>query len=272
MFKVFLEETKWLLIIMGVIITVLVGNVLYFMHQDNKIAEDTVGIPDQIWKIYEYEDPEGMVFTQLTRNLYSLTGPVKEGDCEKIVPQMPTDEPFTLILESGGGSLADGGCLAAHIKIRNVVTVLRDTPILNEDGEILYQPGLVPEEEEMKGRSMCASACSLMFIAGDVRYLIGDVWLGIHSPRTPEGAMNGIGKRALEANAYRTAAALLLLLEQIGVVDDKLRMLFIQVPSSTMYWLSPNDWDTHPVLRTLATHYRDFWGFSGESVISSTQQ
>ena len=84
-------------------------------------------------------------------------------------------EPFTVILESPGGSLQDGICLAGHLKIRNVITVVRDTPILNEDGEYLYRPGDFtevpgagsdPHDDGRPPLVVCASSCSLMFLGG----------------------------------------------------------------------------------------------------------
>jgi len=266
-FKAFLKETKWLLIIVLFLVFVLSGNVLYFMYSNTDI--DTTHNP-HLDALEEQEDLEGLEFKQLTENLYSLTGVVREDDCEKIVPLLPINKPFALILESGGGSLNDGACLSAHINLRNVVTIVRDTPVLDENGKILYQPGLIPTEEAAKGKTICASACSLMFVAGDVRYLIGDVWLGIHSPRTPDEVIGSVGKRALEAGAYRTSASLLLLLDQLGVKNERVKLLFIQVPSSTMYWLNPRDWVAMPALKTLATHYINFWGYSAESILPST--
>jgi len=271
MFKLFFQETKWLLLIISILIAVLLANVFYFIYKQGELERDTKGIPDQIWRIYEPIEPEGLVLKQLTETLYSLTGTVREGDCEKIVPQLPNDTPFALILESPGGSLVDGGCLASHIKLRDVITIVRDTPVLDEEGNILYEPGLINKKDN-EGKVICASSCSLMFLGGDIRYLIGNVWLGIHSPRTPDDAIKNISKRALESSSYRTAAALLLLLEHLGVMDDKLRLLFIQVPATTMYWLSPSNWEEYPTLKTIATHYRDFWGETTENVFSTTQQ
>jgi len=272
MFKSFLKETKWLLIIVLFLVFVLSGNVLYFMYSNSDI--DITHIHSSHLHphldVLDEEELEGLEFKQLTENLYSLTGVVREDDCEKIVPLLPIDKPFALILESGGGSLNDGACLSAHINLRNVVTIIRDTPVLDENGKILYQPGLIPTEEAAKGKTICASACSLMFVAGDVRYLIGDVWLGIHSPRTPDEVIGSVGKRALEAGAYRTSASLLLLLDQLGVKNERVKLLFIQVPSSTMYWLNPRDWVAMPALKTLATHYINFWGYSAESILPST--
>ena len=90
-------------------------------------------------KIDEEENTQGLIFTKIDDKLYTLMGTVKEGDCEKIAPEMP--QAFTVILESPGGNLADGSCLAAHIKLRNVVTVVRDDVVLNELGETIYSPG-----------------------------------------------------------------------------------------------------------------------------------
>ena len=61
-----------------------------------------------------------------------MTGNIAVDDCEKIVPLLPKDDiPFTVILESPGGSLFDGICLAAHLKHRNVVTVVASKLVWN---------------------------------------------------------------------------------------------------------------------------------------------
>lgn len=202
-------------------------------------------------------------FTKVDDFLYTLTGSVGEGDCDRIVPQMPTD--FTLILESPGGNLAEGSCLAAHIKLRNVVTVVRDTPVVNADGKVVYTPGKVGEEldiDHLKEKTVCASACGLMFLGGDRRYLIGNVWFGIHGPGTPEEFISRMHPKQAESSAYRTAANLLGLLESLGVEDPDVRILFVQIPNQTMYWLHPRDFDKKPNIIKLATNYVNFWGLT----------
>ena len=47
--------------------------------------------------------------------------------------------------------------------------------------------------------------------------------------------------RQAESSAYRTAANLLGLLESLGVDDPDVRILFVQVPNQTMYWLHLRD-------------------------------
>jgi hypothetical protein len=271
MFRSFLSETKWLLITILTITAVLLGNIFYFTWQQNKLEADTAGIPDQVWNPelnVASVDPPGLEFKQVAPKLYTLTGTVRVGDCEKIVPLMPTTEPFAVILESPGGSLFDGGCIASHFKARNVVTVVRDTPVIDEEGNVIYEPGLIDEDDVNNGKVVCASSCSLMFLGGDRRYLIGDVYFGIHAPRTPSEALGGITKNALEADAYRTSAALINLLAHLGMTNEKLRLLFIQVPSASMYWLNPADWEDFPELQLLATHYLNFHGYSGVNVIA----
>jgi predicted lipoprotein with Yx(FWY)xxD motif len=241
-------EIRYALAILLIASDALVGGMLYAgvsFKAEEEVVEET-----------------GLVFTKLTETLYSLTGSVAAGDCEKIVPELPTQGAFTVILESPGGSLNDGACLASHFKIRDVVTVVRDTPVLNENGEVLYQP-----DYDGDGKVMCASACSLMFLGGDMRFLVGDVWLGIHAPRTPDGG--GISAAALEASAYRTAAALLKLLEDLGVTDEEVRSLFIRVPAASMYFLNPKDFDGMPALVMLATNYIDFHDFTAENPLGS---
>ena len=219
-------------------------------------------------KIDEEENTSGLTFTKIDDKLYTLTGTVKEGDCEKIAPEMPP--AFTVILESPGGNLADGSCLAAHIKLRNVVTVVRADSVLNELGETIYSPGSYNEDEDtpdyMKGKSICASACGLIFLAGDRRYLIGEVYFGIHGPGTPPGSMNGASPKAIESSAFRSASSLMKLLKSLGVADEDLRLLFIQIPNASMYWLHPRDFKARPPLITIATNYKDFFGFSGSDL------
>lgn len=214
-------------------------------------------------EVKEDDMSDNLKFTQLDDYLYSLTGSVGEGDCDRIVPDMPSD--FTLILESPGGNLAEGSCLAAHIKLRNVVTVVRDTQVMNADGKVVYTPGTVGDELEidhLKGKTVCASACGLMFLGGDRRYLIGEVWFGIHGPGTPREFIGKMNPLQAESGAYRTASNLLGLLEQLGVEDPEVRKLFVQIPNQTMYWLHPRDFDAKPNIIKLATNYVNFWGLS----------
>lgn len=214
----------------------------------------------------EEEDIGNLTLNKLGDNLFSLTGDVGIGDCERIIPQLPTTQPFTLILESPGGSLADGICLAANLKIRNVITVVRDTQVTNEVGEVVYEPGVnttVGKQMTLtqgKPMVMCASACSLIFLAGDERYLMGDVWLGIHAPRSA-GAIPSAD--IAEAGAYQTANQLLTFLQyQLQVSSADLRRLFISVPANTMYYVNPKDFNRAEYLIGIATHYIDFHGFN----------
>jgi len=220
-------------------------------------------------KIDEEENSQGLIFTKIDDKLYTLMGTVKEGDCEKIAPEMP--QAFTVILESPGGNLADGSCLAAHIKLRNVVTVVRDDIVLNELGEVIYSPGSNLDVDEntpdyMKDKSICASACGLIFLAGDRRYLIGEVYFGIHGPGTPPGSMNGASPKAIESSAFRSASSLMRLLKSLGVQDEDLRLLFIQIPNASMYWLHPRDFKVRPALMSIATNYKDFFGITGSDL------
>jgi len=215
----------------------------------------------------ENDTSDNLKFTKVDDYLYTITGSVGEGDCDRIVPDMPSD--FTLILESPGGNLAEGSCLAAHIKLRNVVTVVRDTQVMNADGKVVYTPGMIGEELEidhLKEKTVCASACGLMFLGGDRRYLMGEVWFGIHGPGTPREFIGKMNPMQAESGAYRTASNLLGLLEQLGVEDPEVRKLFVQIPNQTMYWLHPRDFDAKPNIIKLATNYVNFWGLSTASL------
>ena len=244
------------LVIMAVIILLLSANQIHKWYNDYMILY----IEANKEKIENEEDKEtGLVFTQIDDNLYTLIGAVLEGDCERLVPDLPAK--FTVILESPGGSLSEGSCLAAHFKLRDVITVVRGTEVFNENGKEIYTPNSANSEKE---KSVCASACGLLFLAGDKRYLIGDVYFGIHSPRTPLESIGKMHPAALEASAYRTATALLKLLDRLEV-DESLHLLFIQIPAASMYWVHPRDFVAKPALVTIATNYKDFWSYSASN-------
>lgn len=246
-----------------IIIILLAGNQIRMSYNAFNKMYDELNNPVET---VAAEDEPGLEFKQIADGLYTLTGPVRAGDCEKIVPLLP--QRFTVILESGGGSLADGSCLAAHFKLRDVVTVVRDTPVYNDMGKNIYQPGLVMAKDSgLEGKSVCASACGLMFLAGDVRYLIGDVWFGIHAPATPPAAIGNMHPLQVESTTLRTASSLLNLLKSLGIEDPDVRQLFIQIPNANMYWLKPEDFQAKPGLINIATTYRNFWGFSGSNPI-----
>ena len=256
------------LIIMTVIVLLFSANQMhtwYSTYMDLYIEANKDKIEE------ESKKETGLVFTKIDNNLYTLMGNVLEGDCERISPLFPPS--FTVILESPGGSLSEGSCLAAHIKLRDVITVVRGTDVLNENGKVIYTPGTINVDNEntkdnMKNKSKCASACGLLFLGGDKRYLIGDVYFGIHSPRTPLESITKMHPAALEASAYRTASALLKLLERLEV-DESLRLLFIQIPSASMYWLHPRDFNAKPELVTIATNYKNFWSYSASNAEAS---
>ena len=244
------------LVIMAVIILLLSANQIHKWYNDYMILY----IEANKEKIEKEEDKEtGLVFTQIDDNLYTLIGAVLEGDCERLVPDLPAK--FTVILESPGGSLSEGSCLAAHFKLRDVITVVRGTEVFNENGKEIYTPNSANSEKE---KSVCASACGLLFLAGDKRYLIGDVYFGIHSPRTPLESIGKMHPAALEASAYRTATALLNLLDRLEV-DESLHLLFIQIPAASMYWVHPRDFVAKPALATIATNYKNFWSYSASN-------
>ena len=199
-------------------------------------------------------EPEHLTLTKLTENLYSLTGGVGAGDCDRITPLLP-DHPFTIILESPGGSLREAVCLSLDIKARDVITVVRDTPQMDENGIVLYQP-----DYDGDGYVVCASACSLFFLAGDVRYLMGDVYFGLHGPGVPDDSV-GVASE-FYAQGVQDAGMVILLLQRLGVEDDDVRLLVIRIPSKEMLWLRPDHFEEMEGLRYIANHYVNFWGLT----------
>jgi len=254
------------MLILVILVILLAGNQIRMSYHSFNEMYDGLNNPVAADK----EDDAGLEFKEIDDNLYTLTGPVKPGDCEKIAPLLP--DHFTVILESPGGSLADGTCLAAHFKLRNVITVVRDTPVYNEYGKNIYQPGLVSTKDSgMEGKTMCASACGLLFLGGDTRYLIGNVWFGIHAPATPSGSGRNMNPQQVESSSYRTAANLLQLLESLGIEDPDVRRLFIQIPNANMFWLKPEALRAKPGLVNIATHYKNFWGFTEVNPINGLE-
>ena len=127
---------NWVIATMTLLVVLLSYNQINMYYNKFLDAYEEANSKDK-----EKDAPEemGLTFTKIDEGLYTLTGGVAQGDCEKIVPQMP--QKFALILESPCGSLSDGSCLAAHIKLRDVVTVVRSTPVTNENGKVIYTPG-----------------------------------------------------------------------------------------------------------------------------------
>jgi len=247
---------KWLFVLV-----VLSLNVTYYWGREGwlayKVEYERVNAEE------EAEENPGMQIKEIADGLYTMTGEIEEGDCERIVSELPVDEHFTVILESPGGNLAEGSCLAAHLKLRNVATVVRDTPVFDENNNVIYYPGLIGQENregDNKENVICASACGLLFLGGDTRYLIGDVWFGIHGPSTPAGIPRNA--QQAEQSAYQTASKLLDILEELGIDDPDTRRLFIQIPGYTMYWLRPTEFHLREGLPKIATHYRNFWGYT----------
>lgn len=197
---------------------------------------------------------DGMTLTKISETLYSLTGPVGFLDCQRIVSRLP-DHPFTLLLESYGGSLYAGVCLAETIKELDVITVVRDSVILDENGSIIYQPDFDDD-----GYIACASACGLLFFAGDARYLIGDVYFGLHGPGITENSI----RNPVIAYTYgvQSAARMISILRHLGVRDDVI-LFTLRIPSSDMYYLNPDHFDEMEGLRYIANHYVNFWGYTG---------
>jgi len=207
-----------------------------------------------------------LTFTMLRPNVYSLVGAVGENDCNKIKSLLPKDgEAFTVILESPGGSLFEGMCLAETLKDLDVTTVVANLPLINLEGELVYIPGSYTKASNAlaaKGEDrvvICASACSLLFLGGDERRLVGNVYLGIHAPRSDKPLPDPLKS---EAQAYSLAAHLMGYLQRTLLVeDDDLRRLFILVPAKSIYYVQPRHFKKYPWLKDIATHYHDFHGY-----------
>ena len=69
------------------------------------------------------EQEKHLNFTKIDDFLYTLTGSVGSGDCDRIVPNMPMD--FTVILESPGGIVLEGVLIAETVFDRKIKTYIR---------------------------------------------------------------------------------------------------------------------------------------------------
>tara|TARA_B110000211_G_scaffold177263_1_gene200401 strand:- start:1316 stop:1951 length:636 start_codon:yes stop_codon:yes gene_type:complete len=201
--------------------------------------------------------------------MYVIGGKVGAGDCKRIIPLLPSVGHFTVILESPGGSLTEGMCFSENFKRLAVTTVVRETPILSPSGGVLYKAGHYTKSSDVLAEAgedrvvICASACSLMFLGGEVRRLQGEVFLGIHSPRSTRPYRS---QSHAEAGGIAVAAKLLKFLQHVLLVEDgDLRRLFITIPSRDMYYLQARHFPKYPWLKGLATHYYNFQGYTSHN-------
>jgi hypothetical protein len=169
-------------------------------------------------------------------------------------------------MESPGGSLFEAMCIAQLLKTLDVTSVVTDIPMSGINGYTVHNPGHYTESSNnlaSQGEDrvvICASACSLLFLGGDDRKLIGNVYLGIHAPRSKSPFISPL--RA-EAQAYRLSAYLLRYLQHTLLVEnDDLRRLFISVPAKSMYYIQPRHFEEYPWLKEIATHYYDFHDYT----------
>mgnify|MGYP006106172125 CR=1 FL=1 len=247
-----LNNKKWLSILLTT------SAVLMFMSTSVKSDE-----------LYVEEEPyhnTHLTLSKILKDVYVLSGSVGEGDCDRISPLFPAEGHFTVILESPGGSLIEGMCLSKALKDLDVTTVVREHSLISKDGKVLYNAGhntAVSDSLAKAGEPrvvICASACSLLFLGGDNRMLLGTVYLGIHSPKSSTHLQS---PAEIEAAAFAVAASLLKFLKYDLLVDgDDLRRFFITVPAATMYYLNPVHFKQAPWLIPLATLYVDFFGFN----------
>ena len=219
--------------------------------------------------VYVIPHHNNMTLVKITRNMYVIAGKVGFGDCKRIIPLLPSRGHFTVILESPGGSLTEGMCFAENFKRLSVTTVVRETPILSPTGEVLYKAGHYTKSSDALAKEgddrvvICASACSLMFLGGEVRKLYGEVFLGVHSPRSTRPYLS---QAHAEAGGVAVAAKLLKFLHHVLLVEDAdLRRLFITVPARDMYYLQVRHFKGYPWLKGMATHYYNFQGYTSDS-------
>jgi len=114
-----------------------------------------------------------------------------------------SDESFQIWFNSGGGSVRSGIEIAMIINDFRVSTGIYD-------GDV------------------CASACSIAFMAGNYRYMLGDAQLGIHSAYDENGDISE------DANALLSVSAFLIGGDEQGIY----RKLAVSTEPGDMFWLN----------------------------------
>lgn len=187
----------------------------------------------------EFEEHSGsFTIEELSANRYKLSGEIGFSDCERFKSQInvSTRIPVTLYLESPGGAYIEGLCIADHVKSNNMITIVDNT--------------------------LCASACTYIFLGGKKRVLKGNARFGIHNPGTPGEFLRYASRRQIEFSSFRSAGKLTFALERLGLIDVDARSIFYVVPHESIFWLHPSQFEEHPGYESIATNYIDFWGYN----------
>lgn len=162
-------------------------------------------------------------------------------NCEKVKEKIGKNA--VIFLNSAGGSVDEALCMAKHFKDMNVDTIVQEPFV-------------------------CISACVWMFLAGDDRTLIGDIFFGIHAPGFTRVSYRSIPPNVLVHEALKIGHELSKTLEYIGVSEELSDLLITRVPYWKLHkfdYLDIDD-DTEnynvPELEQIANHYVDFWGYT----------
>lgn len=138
----------------------------------------------------------------------SVVGQIIEGDSSRFVSALAQAKGAVTVvsLDSPGGLIGEGFAMASAIKAMHAVTV-------------------VPND------GMCASACFLMFAAGDSKAISRDAKVGVHSARR---TMDSKDDDAVGTLFMARAAA------KLGVPSSIVGDL-VETSSNSRYWLSKDD-------------------------------
>lgn len=146
------------------------------------------------------------------RLIASLSGEIVEGDAEQLKSAIKAANDAgkllgSIRLNSIGGNLLEGVKLAQVVRVAKMTT-------------------------NVGASSICASACFLVFAAGDKKFANYTAQIGVH------GAADKNGAETIQANAATVSMAKVA--RELGVPDSIIGRMVV-TPPSDMVWLSPPD-------------------------------
>lgn len=216
-------------------------------------------------------DPDAaMTVTSVGPNAYVLSGSIVDGTCAVVKKGITARSPV-VFMESPGGNSEEAFCSAVYLHDLGAQTIIANEKrtARTSDGkvEFSYTPVQYSLFEPLPAKkTVCASACTILFLAGTSRTIIGPVAFGLHGISYSDEVLDKIKsidqKKFLIVSTTRTYNELRLTLERIGVKDDDILTMFFVVPGSSILWVTPSVMVEYPGLKNIATDYVDFYGMS----------
>lgn len=223
-----------------------------------------VNVIEEKIKTRNFPAPHSMKVTVVNPTNYILDGDIGQGSCDKVKVAVDKNYKSTLgtinfILNSPGGMVVEGLCIANYVKFRNGNTVVSNTEFKDKN-IVVFDPRLFKKTD--REVITCASACTYIFVAGTKRTLQGNVNFGIHNSAVPAQLLPFYAPAELEFSSTLSAGILERALTRYKVLDPDLREMFFKVPNSTIYLLRPEHFQKREALKLIATDYIDFFGYN----------